>query len=67
MKILTSFTKLITGEGTRISYTYSEIDGEGKVVSQNNRANFVVTNNTVKKHLDAVDNYISDTYLKEDE
>lgn len=32
MKLLTSFTKLITGEGVRISYTYSEVDGDGKLI-----------------------------------
>lgn len=65
MKILTSFTKLITGEGIRISYTYSEIDDVGKVVSQNNRANFVVTDTSLKSNLEAVDDYISEKFLKE--
>ena len=66
MKILTSFTKLITGEGIRVSYTFSEIDDGGKVVSQNNRANFVVTDTSLKSNLEAVDDYISEKFLKED-
>lgn len=66
MKILTSFTKLITGEGIRVSYTFSEIDELGNVVSQNNRANFVVTDTSLKANLEAVDNYISEKFLEED-
>ncbi len=66
MKILTSFTKLITGEGIRVSYTFSEIDELGNVVSQNNRANFVVTDTSLKANLEAVDDYISEKFLKED-
>ena len=66
MKILTSFTKLITGEGIRVSYTFSEIDELGNVVSQNNRANFVVTDTSLKTNLEAVDDYISEKFLKED-
>ena len=41
MKVLTSFTKLVTGEGIRIAYTYSEVDDSGDLISQNNRGNFV--------------------------
>ena len=39
-KILTSFMNLSTGEGSRIAYTYSEVNEEtGEVVSQNNKGN----------------------------
>jgi hypothetical protein len=65
MKVLTSFTKLVTGEGIRISYTYSEINEAGCVLSQNNRENFVVTDKEVKEHINAVENYIQKTFLEE--
>ena len=51
MKLLTSFTKLITGEGVRISYTYSGVDGDGKLT----------------KHIDAIDGFIEENYLTEAE
>ena len=35
MKKVTSFTHLITGEGDRIAFTFSEIDETGMVISQN--------------------------------
>ena len=41
MKKLTSFTHLITGEGDRVAYTYSEVDEKGNIKSQNNKGNFI--------------------------
>lgn len=63
MKKLTSFTKLTTGEGTRISYTYSEVDNAGSLVSQNNRANFIVVDPSLQAHVDAIERYINDKHL----
>lgn len=63
-KILTSFMNLSTGEGSRIVYTYSEVNEEtGEVVSQNNKGNFLVMNDDVQAHLDAVKKYIREKYL----
>lgn len=67
MKLLTSFTKLVTGEGVRISYTYSEVDKDGKLTSQNNRGNFVAIDKELKKHIDAIDEFIEENYLTETE
>lgn len=67
MKLLTSFTKLTTGEGIRVAYTYSEVDEEGKLISQNNRGNFIVVDQELRKHIEAVDSYISDKYLAKEE
>lgn len=54
MKVLTSFMSLSTGEGSRISYTYSEISEEGNVISQNNKGNFLVMGEEVQAHIDAI-------------
>ena len=63
-KILPSFMNLSTGEGSRIAYTYSEVNEEtGEVVSQNNKGNFLVMNDDVQTHLDAVKKYIRDKHL----
>lgn len=43
LKKITSFTHLITGEGHRIAYTFSEMDENGNLVSQNNKGNYVET------------------------
>ena len=58
-KILTSFMNLSTGEGSRIAYTYSEVDeNTGSIISQNNKGNFLVMDDDVQKNLDSVKNYI---------
>ena len=59
MKKVTSFTHLVTGEGDRIAYTYSEISEVGEIVSQNNKANFIVTDAGVKSAIDAINAYIN--------
>lgn len=65
MKKLTSFTAHVTGEGQRISYTYSEIDGSGKLISQNNRENFIVMDAEVMEHINAINTYISSRMAQE--
>lgn len=65
MKRLTSFTSHITGEGQRISYTYSEIDSAGKLIDQNKRENFIVVNDELQSHIDAINEYIKSTRLSE--
>lgn len=66
MKALTSFTKLTTGEGIRVAYTYSVIDDEtGEVISQNNKGSFIAMNSALKGNLTAVDNFIAEHYLQE--
>lgn len=63
-KILTSFMNLSTGEGSRIAYTYSEVNEEtGEIVSQNNKGNFLVLDENLQSHLDVIKKYIRDKYL----
>lgn len=47
MKKVTSMTFLKTAEGKRISITFSEIDGNGNIIKENERVNKVV----VKQYL----------------
>ena len=60
MKKITSFTHLVTGEGDRIAYTYSEISESGELVSQNNKGNFIIVDQSVKNAVDLVNQYIND-------
>ena len=41
MKKLSAVAIVTTAEGERVSYTYAELDRDGNVTSQNNRASFV--------------------------
>ncbi len=65
-KMLTSFTKFTTGEGERVSFTFSEVSEKGELVDQNNKGNFIVMDDELLSHLQAVDNYIRENYLKEE-
>lgn len=58
MRKLTSFTSHVTAEGQRISFTYSDIDDSGKLVSQNNRENFIVMDSEIMEHIGAINTYI---------
>ena len=54
MKVLTSFIALNTGEGERISFTYSEVGEDGTIISQNNKKNFLVLNKELKSQFSEI-------------
>ena len=55
MKIVTSATVFKDGLGMRLSYTYSEVDEEtGKIISDNNRGNRLITETGISKSAEAV-------------
>lgn len=62
MKKVTSFTHLVTGEGDRIAYTYSEISDTGELISQNNKGNFIIVDQSVKNAVDLVNQYINERF-----
>ena len=41
MKKLSAVAIVTTAEGERVRYTYAELDSDGNINSQNNRASFV--------------------------
>lgn len=68
IKKLTSFGKFNTGEGDRITFSYSVIDADtGVVKEQNKRGNFLVLDATLQKHVTAIAKYIEDHFLTEKE
>jgi len=55
MKIVTSATVFRDALGMRLSYTYSEVDEEtGKIISDNNRANRMITDSTAQASADEI-------------
>ncbi|MBS4933511.1 MAG: hypothetical protein KH020_19850 [Clostridiales bacterium] len=67
MKKLTSFTKLTTGEGMRIAFTFSEVDDMGKLMSQNNKGNFILVDDEIKAKVDDIEKFINDYFLANQE
>lgn len=57
MKIVTSATVFRDGLGMRLSFTYSVVDEQGHIVSDNNRENRMITDNAVVTHAEEILNY----------
>lgn len=58
MKVVTSATVFSDAVGYRLSMTYSEVNEEtGKIISDNNRIDRVITDQTAKTHAKAVLEY----------
>lgn len=58
MKVVTSVTVFNDAIGKRMSITYSEINEEtGKVISDNNRIDRVITDSAAKGHATALATY----------
>ena len=66
MKQLSSFMALSVNGGDRISFSYDEIDpNTGDWVSTNNKESFFVVDTTLRKHVNAIRDYIRDSKLSE--
>ena len=58
MKIITSVTAFQDAVGMRLSATYSEVDDNtGRIISDNNRFDRVITDNVVKADAQALIDY----------
>lgn len=49
----------MTGEGSRLSATYSEITEEGILLKSNERFNVIVVDETIQAYIDALNDYLS--------
>lgn len=54
MKIVTSITFWNDAVGKRISATFSEVNDNGQVITDNNRVDRVITDSKEIKHLDEI-------------
>ncbi len=65
IKKMTSFTMHRTGEGIRISYTYSEIDENGNVVRGNLRKDLIAVRTDIITSLETVERFINERLAAE--
>ncbi len=64
MKQLSSFLVLNINGGDRIAFTYDEIDGKtGEVIAQNTKESFFVVDESIRKKINDIRNYIRDNKL----
>lgn len=59
IKKITSFTSHKTGEGTRLSATYSEITNDGALITSNERFNVIVVDADVQACIDVIETYLN--------
>lgn len=45
-------------EGSRVSYSLTELDEKGRTLRENIRGNFVVLDDEIQEHIDAIRDYI---------
>ena len=64
-KRMTSYTMHRTGEGIRISYTYSEIDENGNVVRGNLRKDIIAVRSDIVSSLESVETFINERLAAE--
>lgn len=60
MKILTGFAIIKDSVGNRITYTHSEVNDEGTVISSNNKESFIVLDSETKNIIAQLENKISE-------
>lgn len=58
VKKITSFTHHTTGEGSRLSATYSEISEDGTLVKSNERFDTIVVDEETQAHIDALNKFL---------
>lgn len=58
MKKVTNFNYQIVQEGTRLSYTYSDLNEDGDIINSNNKRSFIVTDNEISEKLKEIKIYL---------
>lgn len=60
MKILTGFAVIKDNVGNRITYTTSEVDENGTIVSSNNKESFIVLDTDTNNLISQLENKIKE-------
>lgn len=60
---LTGVALITTGEGERVSFTYSVLDSEGNVTSANNKSSFIVMDDELQAHITAIKDFVNTNKL----
>lgn len=58
IKKVSNFNYQIVQEGTRLSYTYSELNKEGDIISSNNKKSFIITDELILNKLKEIKTYL---------
>ena len=58
MNKVTNYNYQIVQEGARVSYSYSELNEDGDIISSNNRKSFIVTDEEILLKLKDIKTYL---------
>ena len=58
MNKVTNYNYQIVQEGARVSYSYSELNEDGDIISSNNRKSFIVTDEEILLKLKDIKIYL---------
>jgi hypothetical protein len=58
MNKITNFNYQVVQEGTRLSFTYSELNDDGDIISSNNRKSFIVNDEDILSKLKDIKTYL---------
>lgn len=62
---LTGIAIITTGEGERISFTYTTLDSEGNIISANNKGNFIALDSELITHIQSIRDYVTTNKLSD--
>ena len=57
---INNFTYQPTLEGKRVSYTYTELNEQGDIISSNNKRNFIIVDPELETHIEAIIKYLEE-------
>lgn len=58
MNKVTNYNYQIVQEGARVSYSYSELNEDGDIISSNNKKSFIVTDEDILNKLKDIKTYL---------
>lgn len=65
MKVLTGFAVIKDSVGTRIAYTSTNVNEEGKIISSNRKESFIVLDPDTKNLIQQLEDKITERFQKE--
>lgn len=60
IKKITNFNYMPVQEGVRLSYSFSELNEDGNIISSNNKSSFIVQDEKIRQNIDEILKYLEE-------
>lgn len=60
IKKITNFNYMPVQEGVRLSYSFSELNEDGNIISSNNKSSFIVQDEKIRQNIDKILKYLEE-------